>query len=48
MNEEAINKLVELKIKEHFKKEKEYYKLTKEDLIDLCIKFIKTIERCNL
>ena len=32
----------------YFKKEKEYYKLTKEDLIDFCIKFIKTIERCNL
>ena len=48
MNEQIIQELIKLKIKEHFKKEKKYYKLTKEDLIDFCIKFIKTIERCNL
>lgn len=47
MNNIAIEKLVELKIKEHFKKEKEYYKLTKEDLIDFCIKFIKVVDSCE-
>lgn len=47
MNEEAINKLVELKIKEHFKQDKKYYRLDKEQLIDFCIKLLKTIERCN-
>ena len=47
MNEEAINKLVELKIKEHFKQDKKYYRIDKEQLIDFCIKLLKTIERCN-
>lgn len=47
MNQEAINELIKLKIKEHFKKEKEYYKLTKEDLIDFCIKFIKVVDSCE-
>lgn len=47
MNQEAINELIKLKIKEHFKKEKEYYKLTKEDLIDFCIKFIKVVDSCK-
>ena len=47
MKQEAIEKLVELKIKEHFKKEKKYYKLTKEDLIDFCIKFIKVVDSCE-
>lgn len=47
MNEEAINKLVELKIKEHFKQDKKYYRLNKEQLIDFCIKLLKEIERCN-
>lgn len=43
----AIEKLVELKIKEHFKKENKFYKLSKEDLIDFCIKLIKVIESYN-
>lgn len=47
MNQEAIEKLVELKIKEHFKKENKFYKLSKEDLIDFCIKLIKVIENSN-
>ena len=47
MNQEAINKLVELKIKEHFKKENKFYRLSKEDLIDFCIKLIKVIEGYN-
>ena len=47
MNEEIIQELVKLKIKEHFKKEKEYYKLTKEELIDFCIKFIKVVDSCE-
>ena len=44
MNQEAINELIKLKIKEHFKKENKFYKLSKEDLIDFCIKLIKVIE----
>ena len=47
MNEEIIEELIKLKIKEHFKKEKEVYKLTKEDLIDFCIKFIKVVDSCE-
>lgn len=47
MNNIAIEKLVELKIKEHFKQNKEYYRVSKEQLIDICIKLLKTIERCN-
>lgn len=47
MNEEIIQELIKLKIKEHFKKEKKYYKLTKEDLIDFCIKFIKVVDSCE-
>lgn len=44
MNQEAINELIKLKIKEHFKKENKFYKLSKEDLIDFCIKLIKVIK----
>lgn len=47
MNEQIIQELVKLKIKEHFKKEKEYYKLTKEDLIDFCIKLVKVVDSCE-
>lgn len=47
MNDQIIQELVKLKIKEHFKKEKEYYKLTKEELIDFCIKFIKVVDSCK-
>ena len=47
MNDIALEELIKLKIKEHFKKEKEYYKLTKEDLIDFCIKFIKVVDSCE-
>ena len=47
MNDQIIQELVKLKIKEHFKKEKEVYKLTKEDLIDFCIKFIKVVDSCE-
>lgn len=47
MNQEAINELIKLKIKEHFKKENKFYKLSKEDLIDFCIKLIKVIENHN-
>lgn len=45
MNQEAIEKLVELKIKEHFKQDKKYYRLNKEQLIDFCIKLLKEIEK---
>lgn len=47
MNDLALEELIKLKIKEHFKKEKKYYKLTKEDLIDFCIKFIKVVDSCE-
>lgn len=47
MNQEAINELIKLKIKEHFKKENKFYKLSKEDLIDFCIKLVKVIESYN-
>lgn len=45
MNQEAIEKLVELKIKEHFKQDKKYYRIDKEQLIDFCIKLLKKIEK---
>lgn len=45
MNQEAINKLVELKIKEHFKKENKRITLTKEELIQFCINLLKLIEK---
>lgn len=45
MNQEAIEKLVELKIKEHFKQDKKYYRIDKEQLIDFCIKLLKEIEK---
>ena len=47
MNDIVIEELIKLKIKEHFKKENKFYRLSKEDLIDFCIKLIKVIENCN-
>lgn len=47
MNNIALEELTKLKIKEHFKKENKFYKLSKEDLIDFCIKLIKVIESYN-
>lgn len=47
MNDLALEELIKLKIKEHFKKENKFYKLSKEDLIDFCIKLIKVIEGCK-
>ena len=44
MNDIALEELIKLKIKEHFKKENKFYKLSKEDLIDFCIKLLKVIE----
>ena len=44
MNDLALEELIKLKIKEHFKKENKFYKLSKENLIDFCIKLIKVIE----
>lgn len=44
MNDLALEELIKLKIKEHFKKENIVYKITKEELIDFCIKLIKVIE----
>ena len=41
----TIEELTKLKIKEHLKKENKYYKVTKEDLINLSIKLVKLMER---
>mgnify|MGYP001624198914 FL=1 len=45
MNEEIIQELIKLKIKEHFKQDKKYYRLDKEQLLDFCIKLLKEIEK---
>ena len=45
MNQEAINELIKLKIKEHFKKENKVIKMSIEELIQFSINLIKTIER---
>ena len=45
MNEQIIQELIKLKIKEHFKKEEKVLKMTLEDLIQFSINLIKTIER---
>lgn len=47
MIQTSIEKLVELKIKEHFKQDKKYYRIDKEQLIDFCIKLLKVIEKCK-
>lgn len=49
MNDIVIEELTKMLIKEDFenKENKNYYKITKEDLIRFSIKLIKTIERCN-
>ena len=47
MYEEVLERLIELKIKEHFKENKKFYKITKEELIDFCIKLLKSIESYN-
>ena len=45
MNEEIIQELIKLKIKEHFKKENKVIKMSIEELIQFSINLIKTIER---
>lgn len=45
MIQTSIEKLVELKIKEHFKKENKKVIMSKEELIQFCIDLIKTIEK---
>lgn len=45
MNNIALEELIKLKIKEHFKQDKKYYRLDKEQLIDFCIKLLKEIEK---
>ena len=45
INEDAIEELTRIKIKEHFKKEEKVLKMTLEDLIQFSINLIKTIER---
>lgn len=45
INEDAIEELTKLKIKEHFKKENKVIKMSIEELIQFNINLIKTIER---
>ena len=45
INEDAIEELTKLKIKEHFKKENKVIKISIEELIQFSINLIKTIER---
>lgn len=45
MNEQIIQELIKLKIKEHFKKENKVIKISVEELIQFSINLIKTIER---
>ena len=45
MNEEIIQELIKLKIKEHFKRENKVIKMSIEELIQFSINLIKTIER---
>lgn len=45
MNQQAIEELTKLKIKEHFKKENKKVIMSKEELIQFCIDLIKTIEK---
>ena len=49
INEDAIEELTKMLIKEDFKNKgkKNYYRITKEELIRFSIKLIKTIEKCN-
>lgn len=49
MNSIVIEELTKMLIKEDFenKGKKNYYKITKEDLIRFSIKLMKTIGRCN-
>ena len=45
INEQAIEELTRIKIKEHFKKENKVIKISIEELIQFSINLIKTIER---
>ena len=45
INEDALEELTKLKIKEHFKKEDKKVIMSKEELIQFCIDLIKTIEK---
>ena len=47
MNNEAIEIMTKLYIKEHFKGDKSKYIISKEELIKFCIKLVKEIERYN-
>ena len=45
MNNIAIEELTKIKIEEYFKhKETKYYKVSKIELINFCIKLVKTIK----
>ena len=45
INEQAIEELTRLLIKEQFEEKEKIIKISKKDLIRFCIKLVKTIER---
>ena len=45
INEDAIEELTRLKIKEHFKKENKKVIMSKEELIQFCINLLKFVEK---
>ena len=48
MLDETIEELTKLYIEEHFKKEnKNKYAISKEELIQFCIKLVKVVKRVN-
>lgn len=47
INEQAIEELTKLLIKEQFEEQEKIIRTSKKDLIRFCIKLVKTIERCK-
>ena len=47
INEQAIEELTKLLIKEQFEEQEKIIRISKKDLIRFCIKLVKVIERCK-
>ena len=47
INEQAIEELTKLLIKEQFEEKEKVIRISKKDLIRFSIKLIKTIEKCS-
>ena len=47
INEQSIEELTKLLIKEQFEEKEKIIKISKKDLIRFCIKLLKVIERCK-